>query len=140
MNGKRLRELRRKKKLTQQAVAKYLGVTEKTISRYEKMDMEPRYSEVYTRLGELFQVPPEYFREAGDWWETAPKAERGTTIAPNAQAVVNDVVGLFAGGELSEEDKKAVLETIQEAYYIAKLRNKKFAPRKYRQESEEEPE
>ena len=31
-----------------------------------------------------------------------------------------DVIGLFAGGTMSLEDKKAALDAIEEAYYMAK--------------------
>lgn len=96
-----------------------MGVSEKTISRYEKTDLEPRYPEVYEKLGELFQLPGDYFR-GGNVLPVA--AARLTRVPADMRATVNEVVGLFAGGELSAEDKKAVLETIQEAYYIAKLR------------------
>ena len=36
--------------------------------------------------------------------------------------MINGVIGLFAGGDLTLEDKKAVLDTIEEAYYDAKHR------------------
>jgi surface antigen len=44
--------------------------------------------------------------------------------------MINGVIGLMAGGELPEEDKKAILDAIQEAYYIAKVENKKYSPKK----------
>ena len=34
--------------------------------------------------------------------------------------LVNGVMGLFAGGTLSDEDKKAVVEAITDAYYKSK--------------------
>jgi hypothetical protein len=39
--------------------------------------------------------------------------------------LVNAVGGLFAGGDLSEEDKDAVMQAIMEAYWDAKARNAK---------------
>ena len=44
--------------------------------------------------------------------------------------MVDGVIGLMAGGEIGEEDKKAILDSIQEAYYIAKSKNKKYNPHK----------
>ena len=44
--------------------------------------------------------------------------------------MVQGVIGLMAGGELPEEDKKAILDAISEAYYIARTENKKYNPHK----------
>lgn len=40
------------------------------------------------------------------------------------------MTGLFAGGELPEEDKDALFEAIQEAYWQSKIENKKYGNRK----------
>ena len=52
----------------------------------------------------------------------------------NAQAerLIKEVSGLYAGGELAEEDMDAMMKAIQEAYWIAKEKNRKFVPKKYR--------
>jgi len=42
------------------------------------------------------------------------------------------VTGLFAGGELADEDLDEMMKGIQEAYWIAKEKNKKYTPKKYR--------
>lgn len=39
--------------------------------------------------------------------------------------MINGVIGLMAGGELPEDDKRAILDAISEAYYIAKMENEK---------------
>ena len=36
----------------------------------------------------------------------------------------------MAGGDLPEKDKKAILDAISEAYYIAKNENKKYGSNK----------
>ena len=38
----------------------------------------------------------------------------------NYDMLVNGMLGLFAGGTLSDEDKKAVVEAITDAYYKSK--------------------
>ena len=40
------------------------------------------------------------------------------------------MAGLFAGGDLPDEDKDALFEAIQQAYWKAKLENKKYGRRK----------
>ena len=49
-----------------------------------------------------------------------------------AERLVKEVSGLYAGGELAEEDMDAMMKAIQEAYWIAKEKNRKYVPKKYR--------
>ena len=44
-----------------------------------------------------------------------------------AKELVAEVSGLFAGGELEDDDKDAVLRAIMDAYWDAKNENKKYA-------------
>lgn len=57
--GERLRELRIKKKLTQQQVADFLGITKATISKYEhgERKLNDKYIE---KLAQLYNVEPSY--------------------------------------------------------------------------------
>ena len=49
------------------------------------------------------------------------------------EELVAGVSALFAGGELSENDKDAVMRALQDAYWMAKERNKeKYTPKKYK--------
>lgn len=43
---------------------------------------------------------------------------------------------MFAGGELSEGDKDAVMLALQKAYWDCKEDNKKYTPKKYLHKSE----
>jgi thioredoxin reductase len=45
-----------------------------------------------------------------------------------------EVTGLFAGGEMADEDMREMVDAIQEAYLIAKKNNKKYTPKKYRKD------
>ena len=46
--------------------------------------------------------------------------------------MIHNANALFAGGDVSDEDKALVLEAIQQAYWEAKIINKKYIPKKYR--------
>lgn len=45
-----------------------------------------------------------------------------------------ELSGMFAGGELSDADKDAVMIALQKAYFDCKEDNKKYTPKKYRKE------
>ena len=53
-----------------------------------------------------------------------------------AERLIKEVSGLYAGDELAEEDMDAMMKAIQEAYWIAKEKNRKFVPKKYRSTSD----
>lgn len=42
--------------------------------------------------------------------------------------------GLFAGGNIADEDLDVMMKALQDAYWIAKEKNKKFTPKKYRRD------
>lgn len=46
------------------------------------------------------------------------------SAASDAEELVADVPVLFVGGELSEQDKDAVMRALQDAYWMAKERKK----------------
>ena len=58
--------------------------------------------------------------------------EYGYRGKKGAEKLVEELTGLFAGGEMAEEDMDEMMLAIQEAYVIAKKNNKKYTPKKYR--------
>lgn len=51
----------------------------------------------------------------------------GRRGAKQAKELLAEVTGLFAGGEMADEDMREMVDAIQEAYLIAK--NKKYTPK-----------
>ena len=49
-----------------------------------------------------------------------------------------EVSGMFAGGSLSEDALDGAMQALTRAYWIAKEKNKKYTPKKYRKEQTEE--
>ena len=60
-------------------------------------------------------------KERGMTQKDLAEARWGKSGAEDARELVDGVIGLFAGGKLDDEDKQAVFEAIQEAYFRAKL-------------------
>ena len=54
----------------------------------------------------------------------------GATGAQQAQALMQEVTGLFAGGELDQDDMDEMMKAIQDAYWIAKEKNRKYASKR----------
>ena len=64
---------------------------------------------------------------------TGTEGQQGTEGTQN-QELLAEVTGLFAGGEMADEDMREMVDAIQEAYLIAKKNNKKYTPKKYRKD------
>ncbi len=121
--GEKIKTLRKERGMTQKDLAEALGLSLRTISNYETGGLRPRHDATYDALAALFHVPKTYFFTEEDAFISAAEARWGKSGAEDARELVNGVIGLFAGGRLDEEDKQAVFEAIQEAYFRAKLEN-----------------
>lgn len=126
----KLKNLREIKNLTQEELAKKVGVSLKTISRYESGQSKPRYRKTYDNLAEVLNTSHDYLVTDEDSFILSAREKYGAKGARDAEDMINGVIGLMAGGKMPEEDKRAILDAIQEAYYIAKSKNKKYAPKK----------
>lgn len=121
--GEKIKTLRKEQGMTQKDLAEALGLSLRTISNYETGGLRPRHDATYDALAALFHVPKTYFFTEEDAFISAAEARWGKSGAADARELVDGVIGLFAGGRLDEEDKQAVFEAIQEAYFRAKLEN-----------------
>lgn len=108
--SERLTQLRRRYSVSQTELANAVGVSRKSIQYYESGERYPR-SGVLTRLAEYFNVTVDYLTSDG---------EAVTKSGYSTDALIGEVTALFAGGELSEEDKDMVMRVIQEAYWDSK--------------------
>ena len=115
----KIREARKNAGLKQDEFAKAIGVSLRTVSNYESGERYPKKRETYYKIAEVLKVDVNYLLTKG---------------ARQAKALVAEVSGLFAGGELADEDLDEMMKGIQEAYWIAKEKNKKYTPKKYRKE------
>lgn len=132
----KLKDLRIKKNLTQEELSKKSGISIKSISRYELGETIPRSEKYYERLADALDVEADYFLSQETNFLLNVKSEFGYKGAKDAEDIVNGVIGLMAGGELPEEDKATILNAMQEAFYMAKIENKKYTPKKFRIEEE----
>ena len=109
----KVKEARTKAGLKQDEFAKAIGVSLRTISNYEAGTRYPKKRETYYKMAEVMKVDVNY-------------------LLTDDEEFMAEVTGLFAGGELADEDLDEMMKGIQEAYWIAKEKNKKYTPKKYR--------
>lgn len=136
--SEKLRTLRETHQLTQKECAEAIGVTRRTYISYESDGRHPGTREIYLKLAELFGVAVEYLLTEDEEFVSEAAAQYGSRGRRQAEALLNEMSGLFAGGELSESDQDAVMLAMQRIYFECKERNKKYAPKKRRKHSETE--
>lgn len=120
----KLKNLREEKNLTQKELADLAGVSLKTISRYELGISKPRYRKTYDLLAKALSTSHDYLVTDEEDFILKTRENYGLKAGRDAEELVNGVIGLMAGGQIPEEDKKAILDAISEAYYIARQESK----------------
>ena len=127
--GEKVKELRENNKLTQTKLGEILNVDRRTIINYETGKSYPRDVHGYRKIAKWFGVSLDYLMSESDEFLSKAYADGGTRGKREAEALISEVGLLFAGGSMSEEDKEAAFNALQEAYWFAKAENKKYAKR-----------
>ena len=60
------------------------------------------------------------------------KEKGGAKSARDIEDLIGEVTGLFAGGKLNDDALDGAMKALNDAYWIAKEKNKKYTPKKYR--------
>ena len=129
--NERLKSIREEKGLTQQQLSDRSGVSVRTIQNYESGSYSPRFG-IVDKLAEALEVTsPELLGQSG--MLVAEAADKGgSKNAREMSKLVEEVVGMFAGGTLPKEDRDAYMAAISKAYFESNEENKKYTPKKHR--------
>lgn len=123
----RLRTLRKKAGLTQTELAEAAGSTMRSIQNYEAGKRYPQNIEIARNLAAALGVTANEL--LGDD-NTVNSASDAGTSAQELKELVENLSCLFAGGELTEEDRDAAMQAVTEAYWIAKRNAQKYSKNK----------
>ncbi len=116
--AEKLNHIRKGRGLSLAALEKQVGITKKTLISYEQGRSLPRSQSTYAKLSEFFGVPMEFWKEEReDDFQKAAMYARGEAAKLYADKLVSEIAGLFAGGELSHDDREAVMSALQRAYW-----------------------
>lgn len=128
----RLREKRQEAGLTQAELAKKAFVTDRTIQNYELGTRKPRNMKIVSDLAIALGTSPGYLLGTAEAYVVEAHEKGGSKAAKDIDELVGEVTGLFAGGQLSEDALEGAMKALNDAYWLAKEKNKKYAPKKYR--------
>ncbi|MDD5923759.1 MAG: helix-turn-helix transcriptional regulator [Clostridia bacterium] len=128
----RLKEKRLEVKITQAELAQKAGVTARTIQNYELGNRKPANIEVIQKIADALGTTTEYLLGSSGSYVIKAHEKGGTKAARDIEELVSEVTGMFAGGKLSEEALEGAMKALNDAYWIAKEKNKKYASKSNR--------
>ncbi len=121
----KLQKLRKDKGLTQSQLAEQVGVSCRCIQNYELGARYPK-RDILSKLCNVLETKIEYLVSSDDFIGLV-HAEDGARGVASAQQLLDCAGALFAGGDMSEEDKDKVMLALQNIYWKSKEKNKRKA-------------
>ena len=134
--SEKLKEKRAASGLTQTELAKRTGVTARTIQNYELGTRRPGNMVIVQRIAEALGTTTEYLLSSGETLVVEAHERGGARAAKDINELVSEVTGMFAGGKLSDDALDGAMRALNEAYWIANDKNKKYG-RKKKKDAEE---
>ena len=131
-----LKEKRAQSGLTQAELAMKVGVTARTIQNYELGTRKPGNMVIVQRIADALGTTTEQLLSSGETLVVAAHERGGARAAKDINELVSEVTGMFAGGKLSDDALDGAMRALNEAYWIAKDKNKKYG-RKKKKDAEE---
>ncbi len=125
--GEKLKALRLEKGYTQEQLASIVDVTKRTMINYEQGRCYPKQTEILARLAQVLEVSVDYLMSDEDRYIQDAQEKGGLRAAQDVQSLLTNARAMFAGGELSEEDKDKVMRKLNELYWDAKESNRRKA-------------
>lgn len=129
--NERLKSIREQRGLTQVQLAEQSGVSTRMIQNYEGGTNRPRI-EIAEKIAKALNITADELLGNSGMLIVEAEKKGGAKSARDMQSLVNEVIGMFAGGELPKEDMDAYMSAISNAYFKSVEANKKFTPKKHR--------
>lgn len=114
------------------------GLTARAIRYYENNERVPSV-EVIQKMADVFNLSTNFFMDPAAYQQQLEKEafleeaqkKYGSKGKAQAKRLTEEVRALYAGGELSENDKQGFMEEMMDIFMIAKEEAKIYTPKKY---------
>jgi len=127
--SEKVKDARIERKFTQTQLAEAVGVSLRTILAYEKGEKKPRQSTMI-KLAKALSVSVKFLSDdeceqplldiEKDGYIEEARAMYGAKGARDVDTLLDDNAALFAGGELSQDQKDAFFDAVMKAYITSK--------------------
>lgn len=109
----------------------------RTIQRYECGTSRPRL-DAAEKLATALNISVDQLLGTDGMLVAQAAEQYGARGAKQAQQLTDEVTSLFTGGELAQDDMDVMMQAIMDAYWLAKEKNKKYTPKKYRSKGKQD--
>lgn len=121
--GGQVRELRKKKKLSQNALAKLVGISPRTIFGYEAGTTYPRTENILNRLAAALDVTSEALADNATSLESFAFIRADHSMTTQTRIATQQVVALLLDDSLSDVQKDEMAHAIMDAYWESRHRS-----------------
>ena len=128
--GEKLKLARQEKQMQQKKLSELSGVSLRTIQNWESGARRPSHFESVAKVAAVLEIPVGDLLEDADHYIITAEERGGAASRRDVEALVAELSGLFAGGELDEAEKDGVMAALNEAYWLSKEINRKYAKKK----------
>ncbi|WP_294469526.1 helix-turn-helix domain-containing protein [uncultured Ruminococcus sp.] len=129
--AEKIKHLRKARHLSQSELGEMIGITGKSIREYESGNSLPKSDKRYEKIAEIFDVPVDFLKnDTEDDFVLASRFAHGESGVVEAEKLVNQIAGLYAGGRLSDGDAANLILALQKAYWEIKEEKDKAASKK----------
>ena len=140
--GDKLKALRLSKKITLAALSRSSGLSDRAIRYIENNERQPGIDAI-KKLSAALDVSTSYFMDDDLFQQEVDKEEvlaeakekYGSRGKAQAERIYQQTQALFAGGQLSEEDRSAFRDLMIDLFFETKEEAKKYTPKKFRSEN-----
>lgn len=134
----RLKQAREKAGITQSTLATLSGISERVLLNYELGSKKPRQIEIIENLAAAINIPVNDLIDNADVYVIEAYKKGGAKAAREVDELLSDLTDPSASDEykLTDADRNTLMAILYEAYWIAKEKNKKYTPNKYKKDSD----
>lgn len=121
--SKKVRELRKSKRLSQNALAKIAGVSPRTIFGYEAGTTYPRTANTLNRLAEALGVTSEALADNTHPSKSLGIIPRSQSMETQCQMITQQAISLLLDDHLPDAQKDDMVQAILDAYWESRRRS-----------------
>lgn len=122
--GEQVRELRKKKHLSQNALAKLAGVSPRTIFGYEAGTTFPRTEKLLKQLADALDVSVDALINGIPSLDSFAFIRADHSHKTQARLLTQQAVSLMSGDYLSDAQKDAMAQAIMDAYWESRRKRR----------------
>ena len=118
--GEKIKTRRCELGLSQTELASVCGISLRSVQNYESGQRHPANIVIVRKIAAALKLSQEYLLDDAAQYVIDAAARGGDRAAHDIDRLLSDIQGLFAGGELTPQDKDKVMRAINEIYWESK--------------------